>query len=382
MTARTRVDTEDAREDGGRDGGGLTADDPRTFDGSLLAEPDGQYLALSRRLSTWKTVGSFLLAVAILALVIFLGMKHGLNPSQIWLRLRSANWWYFAAGFAVYYSTFPLRGLRWKLLLRSAYAETHSSEVADMHLSGLTQIVFISWFVNCVVPAKLGDLYRAYLAKLWQNISWVKTVGTVLAERIVDLLVLALLLTGSGLIAFHAYLGSIKIILILGLALAAIGLVVLASVRSLGPHISRLLPARFHRRYAALEAGLLLSLSPRRLPIIVGITVPIWLLEGLRIQFMFLALGISMTGITTVPYLPFLFFALGTAVLTTIPATPGGLGIVQSGMAAVMVLLKVPASQAVSVVILDSLLSYWSVAIVGFLVYLASKRSHFRASTA
>ena len=29
-----------------------------------------------------------------------------------------------------------------------------------------TEIIFLSWLVNCVVPAKLGDVYRAYLLKI------------------------------------------------------------------------------------------------------------------------------------------------------------------------------------------------------------------------
>ena len=364
----------------------MTVDSPKQESSlePLIEEPDESDLSLSRRLSSWRTVGSFVLAIVILGLVILLGLKHGLNPQKIWNNLRHANWWFVLAGFIVYYLTFPLRAFRWKLLLEGAYKDSPDIRVADMHLSGLTQIIFISWFVNCVVPAKLGDLYRAYLAKLWQHISWVKTVGTVVAERIVDLLVLAILLSASGLIAFQSHLGSIKIILILALALAAVGIVVLASIKNLGPYIQRIIPVRFRPRYQALEDGLIQSLTLRRLPIIIAATIPIWLLEGLRIQFVFLALGFSMSSVTSVPYLPYLFFALGTAVLTTIPATPGGLGIAQSGMAAVMVLLKGQSwvSHAVDVVILDSLLSYWSVALVGFLVYLLSKRSHFRAATA
>ncbi len=317
-----------------------------------------------------------MLAVVILTLVIFIGIKHGFNPTQIWHRIHNANWALFLAGFGVYYLTFPLRGLRWRILLENAYRESHANSVADMHLSGLTEIIFISWFVNCVVPAKLGDLYRAYLAKLWQHISWVKTIGTVVAERIVDILALAFLLAGSGLIAFHSRLGSIKIILGLGLILAIIGIIVLTLMKRLSPTIHRLVPAKHTARYAAFEEGTLLSL--RRLPLVFGVTIPIWLLEGLRINFMFLALHISVSSITSVPYAAMLFFALGTAVLTTIPFTPGGLGIVQSGLLGVMVLLGLSKSDAGAVVIMDNLLSYWSIAIVGFLVYLVSKRSHFR----
>lgn len=340
---------------------------------SLVPEPLQEPMALGKRIGNWKTMASFGLAFIVLGLVIG---KAGFNPQQIWNRLHAANWGFFFVGFGVYYLTFPLRGFRWKLLLANAYRDTQSESVADMSLRGLTEIVFISWFVNCLVPAKLGDLYRAYLAKLWQHISWVKTVGTVVAERIVDILVLALLLTGSGLLAFHSRLGSIKIILGLGLVLAVVGIVVLLLMKRLSPAIRRLVPAGQRDRYAAFEEGTLLSL--RRLPLILAVTVPIWLLEGLRIQFMFQSLHIGVSSITTFPYAAFLFFALGTAVLTTIPFTPGGLGVVQSGLLGVMVLLGMSKTNAAAVVVMDNLLSYWSIAIVGFLVYLVSKRSHFR----
>src|SRR5438270_10492750 len=101
-----------------------------------------------------------------------------------------------------------------------------------MHVTGLTEILYISWFVNCVVPAKLGDLYRAYLAKLWGHISWSKTVGTILAERIIDILVLGALLAGSGFILFHNRLGHISTILLLGLGLAVVGVLGLIAMKT------------------------------------------------------------------------------------------------------------------------------------------------------
>ncbi len=339
----------------------------------LIADDAPGTLSLGRRVGNWKTILSFVAAIAILAFVM---SRAGINLSQFITKLHSANWGYFALAFVVYYLTFPLRAFRWRLLLQNAYRDTHDQAVADMHLSGLTQIVYISWFVNCVVPAKLGDLYRAYLAKLWQEISWVKTVGTIVAERIVDILVLAGLLTAAALVAFHTRLGSIKIILGLGLILAVGGIVVLLLMKRFSPYIRRHVPQKYAARYAAFEDGTLMSL--RRLPLLFAITVPIWLLEGMRLLLVFAALGISVSSITGVPYAAMLFFALGTAVLTTIPLTPGGLGVVQGGLLGVMVLLGLSRTNAGDVVLMDSLLSYYSIAILGFFVYLLSKRSHFR----
>ena len=60
--------------------------------------------------------------------------------------------------FVVFYLGFPLRGYRWQRLLRE------TGFVIGLRNS--TEILYLSWFVNCVVPAKLGDVYRAYLLKM------------------------------------------------------------------------------------------------------------------------------------------------------------------------------------------------------------------------
>ena len=44
-------------------------------------------------------------------------------------------------------------------------------------LRDATEILFLSWFVNCLVPAKLGDLYRAYLLRANYGASISRTVG-------------------------------------------------------------------------------------------------------------------------------------------------------------------------------------------------------------
>ena len=58
---------------------------------------------------------------------------------------------------SIFYAGFPLRGLRWAILLRGAGFPLGTRDA--------TEIIFISWLVNCLVPAKLGDIYRAYLLR-------------------------------------------------------------------------------------------------------------------------------------------------------------------------------------------------------------------------
>ncbi len=341
-----------------------------------LLEPSDQQtekeLAIGGRLGNWKTILSFAFAIAVMAFAV---IKGGIDPATLWVRIRTINLGLFAGAFVIYYLSFPLRGYRWKVLLQNAYKDSDTRAVDSMSIRGLTEIVYISWFVNCVVPAKLGDLYRAYLAKLWVHISWVKTMGTILAERIIDILVLSVMLATTGFIVFHNRLAHVGIILILGIGLAIAGIVVLIVMKTMSDRIRGLVPSRFRERYVAFEEGSLQSF--RRLPWIFVITVVVWTLEGGRLQFVFLSLGIQ-AHVTTVPFVPMLFFALGTAVLTTIPFTPGGLGLVEVGLLSLMVFSGIPKGEAAAVVVVDRVLSYYSVAVIGAVVYFLSQRSHFR----
>lgn len=341
-----------------------------------LEEPSDQQaeeaLSIGSRVGNWKSLASFAFAAIVLVVVI---LKGGIDPTALWHRLKTLNLALFLGAFLVYYATFPLRGLRWKELLRNAYLHTHREAVDDMSVRGLTEIIYISWFVNCVVPAKLGDLYRAYLAKLWAHISWSKTIGTVLAERIVDILVLSLLMAVTGLVVFHDRLGQIELLLILGVGLAIAGIIALVLMKTMSRRIRRLVPERFQHKYISFEEGTLDSF--RRLPLLLALTGVIWGLEGSRLQLVFSSLGLQ-THISPIPFAPMLFFALGTAVLTTIPFTPGGLGLVEVGLGSLMIYLGIPKADAAAVVLVDRILSYYSIAVFGFLVYLVSKRSHFR----
>lgn len=331
-----------------------------------------QELSLGNRFGSWKTLASFIFAFVVLAFAV---NKAHINPSAVMARADKMNVFLYILAFVAYYCTFPMRGYRWKVLLENAYGRTHAKEVDDMHVRGLTEIIFISWFVNCIVPAKLGDLYRAYLAKLWGNISWTKTVGTIVAERIVDLLVLATLLTGTAFAMFHDRLGHVSALLVLGLGLSVVGVIILLAMKTLSPHIRGRLPHRFVPRYIAFEEGTLHSFQ--RLPLLIGITVVIWMFEGFRFQLVFLSLGMH-THFAGPPFLPMVFFALATAVLTTVPFTPGGLGLVEAGLLSIMAYVGLGAQDAAAVVLFDRVLSYLSIAVLGFIVYLLSKRSHFR----
>ena len=122
----------------------------------LVHEGSGPPPSLSRRLRNPRTIVSLVIPIMLIVLVLIAAPSFHLD--QLPGLSREANPWLLLAAFAIYYLGFPLRGYRWAILLRGAGA--------CLGVRDSTEIIFISWLVNCLVPAKLGDVYRAYLLKI------------------------------------------------------------------------------------------------------------------------------------------------------------------------------------------------------------------------
>jgi len=157
------------------------------------ATPDSEIsqsqLSIGRRLLNWRTLIPLVIVFAALA---YFAKQSNINPQQTWAALRSANVLLLLAAFLIYYLSFPIRTLRWRILLQNV-GYTKSNGVKLPQFPKLLEILYISWFANVIVPAKLGDLYRAYLLRKETDLPTSRTFGTVLAERLLERIVLLLL---------------------------------------------------------------------------------------------------------------------------------------------------------------------------------------------
>jgi len=391
MTSENRKRTAAARRSTGRygDGSGVPGGVAPALPGTRA--PDSQVapeilppgatppqLSIVRRLGDWRTLASFAIALAVLLLAV---AKAGINWSAARETLARANLWLFALAFMVYYASFPLRAYRWRLLLRNANSGPARQGIDRVSLWDLTQIVYLSYFANAVVPAKLGDVYRAYLARRWTGVSLSRTIGNILAERILDLVVLFPLLFAAAVLTFReallsAHESAIRLALVVGLGLAAVAGGILVVIWRAGESVLRVLPRRLHDVYAHFRHGAVNSFG-YDVPLLVGQTVVIWLLEGARFACVLAALGLLSLDGKGVGLAAALFLALGSSVLTTLPLTPAGLGLVEPFIVAVLALLRVPGgvTTAVAVALLERIVSYLSIAVLGFIVYLVSDKA-------
>ena len=155
--------------------------------------------SLGKRFFNFRTLLSFGLGFAILA---FLVTRVQIDFGAIVDRVRQANPALLALAFVAFYATFPIRAYRWRRLLDNVEADTHEERSRRLGVPALTEIMFLGWFANCIVPAKLGDAYRAYLLKLNAGVSFATTIGTILAERIIDVVVLFVLMLAATTLSF------------------------------------------------------------------------------------------------------------------------------------------------------------------------------------
>jgi uncharacterized protein (TIRG00374 family) len=323
-------------------------------------------VSLARRLLNVRTIGSLVFAIALVVLlVVAVGDRIGETVTAI----SHANPLFLVAAVVVYYLTFPLRGFRWNFILR------RSGE--RLPYWPTTEILFLSWFVNCVVPAKLGDIYRAYLLKGNFGASISRTIGTIFIERIADIIVIFGLALAAG---FWSFRGrnrpDVDTIFVFGFIVAFVLVMLVVALRFQGRRLTRFLPARAADLYERFHEGSTRALTARSIPLILLVTGVIWLLEGMRLYFVIRALALPEVGIGISSAL---FVALAGSLLTAVPLTPGGLGLVQAGVTGVLTLYGIAPQFGLAVAATDGAIATLSVIVIGGIFYVLSdkvRRAH------
>ena len=333
--------------------------------------PPADQMSLMRRLRQPRTILSIAVPLAIIVIAILLNRQY---LSDVPKDIASANPWLVLLAFLIYYAGFPLRGWRWTKLLKGA---GYKVKVKDG-----TEILFLSWLVNCIVPAKLGDLYRAYLLKLNSSVSATKTLGTVFMERILDLIAVAALGLLAGYWRFRGSLNDLpptaQAIFAIGVVVVVLLLVALVVMRSFGRKVIAVLPVPnkvvvFYDRF---EEGVFGSVGLRGLPVLGIMTCMIWTTEAMRLYFVVHALGFTDAELG---FSGAMFVALIGSLLTALPLTPGGIGIVEGGMGLVLTqVFTFSTPHMLAIVIVDRAISVFSIVVLGSIAYVISGKPRGR----
>lgn len=326
---------------------------------------------LETSLFTPRTIISFLIAMGVLYLVL---RRTDIDFGESLRQIRRANYWYFGAALVMYYITFVLRGWRWRGMLGAA-GISESTGHPMPNVSGMFQIMTLSWFANSLLPARVGDAYRCYLIKRRSNASFGVSLGTMLAERFIDLIVLVGLLLMAGAVVYGTHTpDQAQQAFLAGGGVVILGVVGVIVFWLLKERLEGFVPARFVTHYRKVRDGLFDSLGKPMVPL--GISIVLWICDGFRVFLVAWSLD------QHIPYQAAIMVALLSALISTIPITPAGLGFVEGIMIFALTSIGVGANTAAAIALLDRLVTYGSLLLVGGVVYVWVMRRDLRQNNA
>jgi uncharacterized protein (TIRG00374 family) len=260
---------------------------------------------------------------------------------------------------------YGLRALRWRLYLRRLGVDSPMGESA---------LVFLSGFAMGVTPGKMGEVVKAYYLRERRGTPYAASIPAVIAERANDLLSVAALL-GVGLLFVPSPAG--LLLGSLGIAGVLLGLVVLRSARIVGMLLDLLARVRRLARPAQTLRGMHANLRPLLGGGLLLQTTLLgfagWALEALAMWVLAIGFGIPLSWGACA----FVFSAGSIAGVLSL--LPGGLGVTEGGMVALLALLGVALSPATALTLAIRLCTLWLGVLVG-LVAIAMLRTGRPAS--
>ena len=311
--------------------------------------------SLSRELLKKRTILSFILALLLITLFF-----SRTNLSEILYYLKRVDPIFVGLAFVSHYATYLVRADRWKRMLRQAGFSGH--------LLDLAKIIFVFQSIDCVIPAKIGDIYGAHLMRTNFSMSRSYSFGTIFLWRILDLVIVvavagitAAALFGSGLP--HELTVLLKIAVP---CLAALVALLLLFFRFHHHLAFRLKSDRLKIWVDSFREGL--RMNWRIMPALLFGTTLIWFLEAGRFYFVCKSMHVATDWIAV------LFVTSLATLLTAFPLTPSGLGAVELGMLKLLSLVRIADPAAYPLIIWDRFIAHWSQIILGVLFIIFNRR--------
>jgi hypothetical protein len=303
------------------------------FHGNLVALKD---------LIKFFVKGSWLgIILALLFGVLILAFLFTLTGfSTIFSLLEKVTWSWILVSCMVILFSFVMRTWRWSVLLRSA-GYVYPRDI-------LFKCLMFSWFLNYLIPARLGDIARAVALKTTSDAPFGMTLSTIVIERIYDMVTLALFL---GIASLFFYQSSFVYIEIGAFAIIAAMLCVLLIVYKYDEAIIRLFEPRIpsiRQSLVLLKEGLVnIIKNPEAMVLCFFLSLPVWLLEIASIFFAAKSVGYDLS---------FVFATIAGVVAfiaQTLPLTPAGLGIHEASITGVLMFFSVPSATGMSIALVD-----------------------------
>ncbi len=269
----------------------------------------------------------------------------------------SANYTYVLLAVAMYYGALLLYALRWKIILSYMGYDTPLYVLAMALLGGI--------FVNNVTPTSRagGELVRATYVAAKRKVPIITSFTSIVYERIVEAIPVLTLAAWALIYSIRA--GgwdpkvAVPIVLLTGLIAGAI---------KYWDRIVDYIITRFKIPHKNSEEERIATLMRNRRLFLAALSISfiVWIQDVARLYVISLSLG------WRAPLAVFAGVSIVYLILGLFSFTPGGLGIVEGGLAAALAAIGIPGDVALGIVLIERMISYASSSLLGFLVIVLS----------
>ena len=296
---------------------------------------------------------------------------HGVDGAALVGYVREANPWLVLATIVLATLTFPLRAIRWRLILRDA-------DGRGLPLGPLWHATAIGFMANNLLPVRAGEVARAYAARQALPVRFTTALASVGVERVLDGLVLVGLLAvtlAAPSFPRHALIGGASLSsLATGAAalFAAVLVVALFVVHRPAPTLAlldriarALLPARFADRASqavrGLVAGLEVLRNPGRFLGVVAWSLVLWIVNAASFAVCFRAFGLQVPAESALLLQAIIGFGVA------LPAAPGFVGVFEAATRATLAIYGVDATRAVGYALAYHVSTFIPITLLGLL---------------
>lgn len=292
---------------------------------------------------------------------------RGISPTEVAHRLSQADPILFAAATFCATAIFALRARRWQTILEPV--------AGRLPLGALWRATAIGMMVNNVVPARAGEIARAYALTRETPIPFSTSLASLAVDRLFDAIVLLLLaatalldpalsasetLAGRPLASFAAGAGTLVFILVAALyALVFFPSYLLRLFELFARRVSPSVEERGRRVLQTFIEGLSVLRSPGHFAAVFGWTLAHWLVNALGFWLSFKAVGI------TAPFSAALFLQAFISLGTAVPALPGFFGVFEYMSVQGLAVYGVSQQQAATWAIGYHLFSFIPITVIG-----------------
>ncbi len=310
----------------------------------------------------WRTVLGVVLSAALLYWA-FRGIEFGAVRRE----LASSNLALFIASALVATLTFPIRALRWRVILEPVQE--------NIPFGPLWRSTAIGMMINNVAPARLGEPARAFALSRETSVPFATAFASLAVDRLFDALVIVLLLCVALLdpaFPSQARLADQPIAnwaggatLLIVLLMAVLYLIVLMPGRvvrlyeAFARRIAPSLEARGRDALLAFAEGLGILRRPSRFAAVLAWTTVHWLVGAFAMWLGFEAVGID------VPMTAALFVQGVIGFGVAAPAAPGFVGVFEAAAKAGLSVYGVSGTQALSWAIGYHVLGFIPITVIG-----------------